>query len=150
METNLSSARITSHFTLHEFVDSVTADKLGIANIPSFQDVLNLSALCYFILEPFRVFYQAPILVTSGYRCPVLNKAVGGVSTSAHLTGNAADICPVRTDLDSFSEFVSLLKVHLKNRDFDQMIVYNKSKFVHISYFHFGRSNRKEVLWYDK
>ena len=150
MENDLSFSRITKHFTLFEFVSSVTADRLGIDNKPSFQSVLNLSALCLFFLEPFRVFYQAPILVNSGFRCPALNKAVGGVSTSAHLTGNAADIRPVRSDLDTFDEFVSLIKVFCKSHDFDQLIVYSKSKFVHISYYHFGKTNRREVLFYDK
>jgi uncharacterized protein YcbK (DUF882 family) len=44
------------------------------------------------ILDPLREKYGKPIIVNSGYRCPKLNKCVGGVSTSQHVKGQAADI----------------------------------------------------------
>ena len=52
----------------------------------------NIAVLVDNVLDPLREAWGKPISVTSGYRCAALNKAVGGVPTSMHLTGNAADI----------------------------------------------------------
>ncbi len=52
----------------------------------------NLKALCEEVLEPLRQWYGKPIIIGSGYRSPALNKAVGGVKNSQHMTGEACDI----------------------------------------------------------
>lgn len=83
---------LTPNFTLEELTASSTADRLKIPNVPDEQHVKNLRRLCQEILQPVRDAYGKPISVTSGYRCPALNKAVKGVATSQHLTGEAADI----------------------------------------------------------
>ena len=57
-----------------------------------FQYLSNLQALCDNCLEPLREHFNTPIVIGSGYRCPELNKAVGGVATSKHMYGYAADI----------------------------------------------------------
>lgn len=82
------------NFTLSEFVNSETAKKRKIDNTPSFEIVSHLEELVSTILQPIRTAYGKPLNVTSGYRCPALNKAVGGSPTSAHLYGYAADIQP--------------------------------------------------------
>ena len=79
---------LSPHFSLFE----MTATKQNVANTPTVEIVVNLCRLCHEVLEPARKKYGRPIKVTSGYRCPKLNDLVGGVKTSRHLTGQAADL----------------------------------------------------------
>lgn len=79
-------------FTLKEFTKSSTATRLKIDNTPSAEVLRNLQYGVQMILDPLRRIHQQPIVITSGYRCAQLNKAVGGVSNSWHTKGNAADI----------------------------------------------------------
>ena len=91
---------LSPHFTVGEFFRSGTAIRLGIDNNPdahpgegisTAEVVENLRALCTEVLEPLRRRVRR-VIVTSGYRCQELNKAVGGVWNSQHLKGEAADI----------------------------------------------------------
>ena len=84
--------KLSEHFTLEEMTASTTAEKRGIENVPDGNAKMALANLCQKILEPVRRKFGWPIYVTSGYRCPELNRAVGGVRNSQHLTGDAADI----------------------------------------------------------
>ena len=79
------------YFRLSEFINSATAKRLGINNIPSFEVVDNLNRLADY-LDGIREKFGKPILISSGYRCPLLNKAVRGVANSQHLKGLAADL----------------------------------------------------------
>ena len=69
---------LSKHFTLDELTKSATAIRLGIDNIPNETELENLQKLVDNILEPLRVHYGRPIIITSGFRCEKLNKAVGG------------------------------------------------------------------------
>jgi hypothetical protein len=80
--------KLSPHFSLFE----MTATSRKVENTPSVEAVVNLCRLCNEVLEPARKIYGRPIIVTSGYRCPKLNNLVGGVPTSRHLTGQAADL----------------------------------------------------------
>ena len=80
------------HFTIKELTASATAQRLDIDNTPTAAAVANLQQLVANVLDPLRETYGRPIYVNSGYRCPALNRAVGGVPSSQHLTGEAADI----------------------------------------------------------
>lgn len=91
---------LSPHFTVGEFFRSGTAIRLGIDNNPdahpgegisTAEVVENLRALCTEVLEPLRK-RVGRVIVTSGYRCQELNRAVGGVWNSQHLKGEAADI----------------------------------------------------------
>ena len=91
---------LSPHFTVGEFFRSGTAIRLGIDNNPdahpgegisTAEALENLRALCTEVLEPLRR-RVGRVIVTSGYRCQELNKAVGGVWNSQHLKGEAADI----------------------------------------------------------
>ena len=84
--------RLTKNFELEEMVRSVTARERGIDNTPPKKVKENLRMLCEEVLQPLRDRWGAPIVVSSGYRCPQLNRAVGGVRNSDHLYGCAADI----------------------------------------------------------
>lgn len=80
------------YFTIDELSASTDARKMGIDNTPTPEAVDKLTALVEAVLDPLRNRYGHPIHVSSGYRCPRLNKAVGGSATSQHMTGEAADI----------------------------------------------------------
>ena len=81
------------NFTISELCKSDVARKNNIANIPQQLEIYdNIFTLIVDFLQPLRNQLQKPIVITSGYRCEKLNKLVGGVSTSGHLKGFAADI----------------------------------------------------------
>lgn len=83
---------MTKNFTLKELTRSATAERNGIDNTPPPWQQERLKDLCRNILQPIRDRWGKAIYVTSGYRCPLLNKLVGGVKNSQHLDGEAADI----------------------------------------------------------
>lgn len=127
-------------FTIQELTKSTTAQQKGIKNIPSKEQEQNLIALMENILDPLREAYGGPIIVTSGYRCPALNKAVGGAKNSQHMTGQAADI---RTVKDTRAENKKLFDLIQKLKlPFDQLIDEHNFDWVHVSY---SNRNRREV-----
>ena len=128
------------HFTIDELCRSDTARSRGIDNTPTEDVKRNLEALVGNVLDPLREWYGKPIYVNSGYRCPALNKAVGGVANSQHLTGQAADI-----DVNDRAENRKLMKHIEDNLDFDQLIWENGGAWVHVSYRPDGK-NRRQVL----
>ncbi len=116
------------HFTLDELTRSATARRLGIDNTPTRQAAANLKQLVANILDPLREAYGAPIYVNSGYRCPVLNRAVGGSASSQHLTGEAADITA-----GSKAGNRRLYEL-LRNLPVDQAINEHDFAWLHVSY----------------
>jgi len=94
------------------------------------------------VLDPLREAFGKPIVVTSGYRCQKLNRAVGGAARSQHITGEAADI---RTLSDRAWENRQLFDLIQKlGLPYDQLIDEYDYDWVHVS-FREGR-NRREVL----
>jgi zinc D-Ala-D-Ala carboxypeptidase len=86
--------QLTAHFTLEELTRSNTGERLGIDNTPDLNTVAHLT-ITAMGLEKVRALLGAPLNIDSGYRCEALNKAVGGVPDSAHVSGYAADfVCP--------------------------------------------------------
>ena len=79
-------------FSFQEFELSDTAYKHGIDNTAPESARKNIAALVDKVLDPLREAWGKPITVTSGYRCSEVNRLVGGVSTSTHMQGMAADI----------------------------------------------------------
>ena len=85
--------KLSKNFTLEELIRSNTAERMGIDNVPKDEKVVeNLRSLCLEVLQPLRDYVSAPVHINSGYRCPELNMAVGGVKNSQHCRGEAADI----------------------------------------------------------
>ena len=84
--------KLSENFTLEEMTASRIAKNMHLSNIPSETETNNLIRLCQTILQPIRNKLNAPLTVTSGFRCSSLNKIVGGSLTSQHLKGAAADI----------------------------------------------------------
>lgn len=81
-----------SRFTIEELSRSATAARCGIDNTPPPEAVGKLRRLIAEVLDPARQKLGAPIYVNSGYRCPELNRRVGGARNSYHLLGRAADL----------------------------------------------------------
>lgn len=92
MEKQKTNQLKSEFFTLEELTKSSTAKRLKIDNTPNAEVLKNLQYGVDMVLDPLRRIIQKPIIITSGYRCEKLNKAVGGVSNSWHQLGNAADI----------------------------------------------------------
>ena len=82
-------AKLSEHFKLGELTRSKSHPE--VYNIPSRQVIENLKRVCVW-LEALRERYNEPIMITSWYRSAELNRKVGGVATSNHLTGCAVDI----------------------------------------------------------
>ena len=80
------------YFTIRELTSSHTAKKLHIDNTPSEEIKERLTYLVESTLDPIREAFGAPIVITSGYRCDLLNKACGGSKTSHHTKGIAVDM----------------------------------------------------------
>ncbi len=129
---------LSEHFKLEEFVRSSMAETRKIDNTPSEQVIENLRQLCREILEPLRRHTNRAITINSGYRCQELNRVVGGVRESQHITGEAADI-PFNRD------WACWIADHT---DFDQLILERKGdvKWLHVSCRRDKSRNRHQIL----
>ena len=84
---------ISKNFSYKEFEESETAERKGIANVINTTEIRDsVKALVLNVLQPLRDAWGKSLHINSGYRCPQLNKAVGGAPKSYHLLGRAADI----------------------------------------------------------
>ena len=112
---------MAKYFTLKELCESREATRRSIDNFPSFEIAAHLQELTDKILDPLRWAWGGAINVTSGYRCELLNAAVGGVKTSVHRLGWAADLQPANGRTEEFIAFARewAEKSHIR---FDQFI----------------------------
>lgn len=132
--------KISENFTYEEFEKSDKAEELGIDNsIPTMEIAMNIKALVEEVLQPLRDAMGFPLSINSGYRCPLVNNAVGGQPKSQHLRGEAADVKCKRPLAVASAAMIS----HLP---YDQCIVY--PTFVHFSHKRKG-TNRHEMLYSD-
>ena len=129
------------HFTLAEFVKSGTADRLGISNRLPRELLPNVQRLVGQVLDPLREWYGHPIRINSGYRCPALNKAVGGVEGSYHTTGCAADI-----DTGSYEENKKLFARIKDNLPYTELGWEGGGRWIHVALVP-GREQEKEVFY---
>ena len=130
------------YFTVSELTRSATAKSLGIDNTPTPAIRAKLETLITECLDPIRRIYGRPVIVSSGYRCPELNKAVGGSSTSQHMLGEAADLVPA-----TGGSLAGIFRAAVQFGNYDQLIIEQSgsSRWVHVSY---GPRNRRTILAY--
>lgn len=134
---------LSKNLTLEEVTSSSTADRLHIRNDNMSDDVLeNLKAIANNVFQPARD-KLGPIKISSGYRSPELNKAIGGVQSSQHSAGEALDLQGIGVSNSDLFHFIK------NNLPFDQLIWEfgsdNNPEWVHVSYKRNG-GNRKSVL----
>ena len=140
---------LSPHFKLREFTESTTAQKHGIANIPSEEAVENLRRLCENTLEPLREALGQPVHINSGFRTKELNDLLAhSSSTSQHMRGEAADFYVASTGSATESRRELLIKAFREillnpKIDFDQLILY--PSFIHVSYVS-KEKNRHGIL----
>lgn len=134
------------HFTLSEFFRSSTAAKNGIKNEPSIDEratiVRNINLLVDNVLDPVRDKFGIPVIITSGYRYPQVNRLVGGVDNSQHMSGCAADFHIKR------GTYLTMRQVFFYIYDtleFDQLIYYRSKNIIHVSYVQ--NCNRHEAFF---
>lgn len=143
--------KLSENLLLSEVTKSQTASRRGIANTPHGEHLDNLIHLAETIFQPLRTHFAKPIFISSGYRSPELNKAIGGSVTSQHCKGEAIDIDNDATDDPSNKEIFDWIK---QNLEFDQLINEFPDKdgnpaWVHVSVKKNGQ-NRKQVLKAEK
>ena len=130
--------RLTEHFDLDEFTVSQAASRHGLDNTPGIEASKALLRLCARVLEPLREAL-GPVLISSGYRSPEVNAAVGGAHNSQHTKGEAADF---RVAGRSLNEVMDWLYRH---GDYDQIIMeFPPHGWVHASWS--KRQQRRDAL----
>ena len=122
------------YFNFSELTASATAERLAIDNTPHSAARKMLTILVEQLLDPIRRRYGTPIIVTSGYRCPALNTAVGGVINSHHIVGCAADITTGTIEQNKvlFALIIEMQTTHAIQ--FTQLIAEEGYRWLHISY----------------
>ena len=125
---------ISEHISYKESVYSITATRRGINNIPDDEQLTNMELVAEEVFEPLREWVGGPIKINSFFRCPKLNKAIGGNSKSQHCYGQAIDIDDTFRKASN-ADMYNYIKDHL---EFDQLIWEfgdNKNPdWVHVSY----------------
>jgi hypothetical protein len=136
------------YFTINELCRSQVAAQRGIDNTPTDAVTANLRLLINNVLDPLREAWGRPLTVSSGYRSKALNKAVGGVSNSQHLTGQAADIVAgSRADNYKLFKLAISLKLPYDQLIFEKGTLAEGCDWVHIS---FSNRNRRQILYLTK
>lgn len=119
---------MSAHFALAEFLASDTARAKAIDNFPTWDNVANLQRLADTMEQVRTLLHDWPVQISSGFRCPALNSAVGGATNSAHLDGLACDftVPGYGTEL----AVCTALQPHLVQLDIDQLI--RETGWVHL------------------
>lgn len=141
MDNKKHKTMLSEHFSLEEMTYSRIAVDNALDNEPPPAIRQALGYLACHLLEPLRRLYNGPVAVLSGYRSEAVNRLAGGVTTSQHRKGEAADCYIPEGPL----RLLELLKK--SGLAFDQAIVYRKRRFLHLSLKETG-INRMQVLFY--
>jgi zinc D-Ala-D-Ala carboxypeptidase len=135
---------ISEHISLKEALRSNTAKRLGIDNMPDNKTLVTMQETAKYVFEPLRNYFNEPIYISSFYRSPELNTAIGGSANSQHCKGQAIDIDDVYSKASN-ADFFNYIK---DNLEFDQLIWEfgndNNPDWVHCSYA--SGSNRGNIF----
>ena len=140
-----ANAKLSEHFTLGEFTKSNSHPE--VYNIPSHEAIANMKRLCQW-LEVLRERAGTPIRINSGYRSPQLNRKIGGVANSNHLTGCAVDIRV--SGMEQLIRYAAILLDYAEesHQDFDELLI-EKNRYGAI-WLHFAvrqSGNRRKILF---
>lgn len=132
---------LSSNFTLDEATNSQTAARLGIDNDPTIDLLQNIKQAAYGMEQIRQVLGGKPILISSWYRCPELNAAVGSKPTSAHVTGMAVDFtCPTFGTVDQVVKAIMASPIQY------QQVIREFGRWVHIAF----NGAQRQALIIDK
>ena len=138
-------SNISKNITYKEAIHYNTAKRLGIDNEPSHEQIANMMTIATMIFQPLRSWVGGPIKITSFFRSPKLNSAIGGSKTSQHCTGQAMDIDDVYGHKSNAEMFMYIKE----NLDFDQLIWEfgndENPSWIHVSYVD-AQENRNRCL----
>ena len=134
--------KLSKNFTLSEIIHSNTAKRLGINNAPNKEHLKNMQVLVRDLIQPIRDAL-GPIRISSGYRNPELNRAIGGSTKSQHCKGEALDLQYWSKGKMCNKEIYDW--VIKSGIEFDQMINEFDYSWIHISLKSNGK-NRKQIL----
>ena len=138
-------SNISKNITYKEAIHSNTAKRLGIDNEPSHEQIANMMTIATMIFQPLRSWVGGPIKITSFFRSPKLNSAIGGSKTSQHCTGQAMDI----DDVYGYKSNAEMFMYIKENLDFDQLIWEfgddENPSWIHVSYVD-AQENRNRCL----
>jgi hypothetical protein len=133
--------QLTPHFTLEELIASENAARLGIDNTPSPLVLANLKVLALGLESVRECLGGLPIHVNSGFRCPELNKAIGGAPDSRHMVGLAADIvCP------AFGKPLQVCQALVAKKIPVDQIIHEFGQWCHVSFAATGGAPRFQLL----
>ena len=136
--------KLSANFELAELTKSQVAERKGIPNNPSPDQIDNLKSLCINVLQPIRSEFDKPVIISSGFRSAELCISIGSKPTSQHAEGKAADLEIPGVDNMELAMWIK------NNLNFDQLILefYKdgepNSGWVHVSWN--GNNNRNQIL----
>ena len=147
MKMRNEEMKLSEHFGLAELCKT----KTGISNVPNEAQVENLKRVCRWLEQLRRRWNNLygegddPIVINSGFRSPAVNKAVGGVSTSNHLTGCAVDIRCVGIEQALRYAAILLDISDLNKEDFDELLIEQKGRVIWIHFAVKPTGNRRRT-----
>ena len=140
--------KISKNFTLEEFIKSTTAKNKKIDNTPSDTEIFYINKLAE-QLQRIRDRYGKPIIISSGYRCDKLNRAVGGAKNSDHRFGAASDIHSLEDTYEANKELWDVIMSMYTEGELAlrQIIDEYKLDWIHISVNNeFNKMKNNEIL----
>ena len=141
--------KISKHISAREAIESYTAKRKGIDNMPNDYQITNMVGVAENVFEPLREWVDGPIKINSFFRSVELNKAIGGSSKSQHCQGRAIDI----DDVYGYKTNAEMYNYIKNNLDFDQLIwefgTDKNPDWVHVSYVS-NDENRRRCLKAEK
>jgi len=145
--------RISEHISWKEAVNSRTAKKYNINNIPTKEHLVHMIELAKEVFEPLREYFDVPIYISSFYRSKELNCKIGGSDTSQHLANNGAAI---DLDADMYGKITNLgiFNYILNNLEYDQLIAEAVNEkglgWVHVSYNEGNNRNQPLIMYHEE
>ena len=138
------------YFSIEELTKSATAKRLGIDNTPSDNIKKNLTLFINTVLDPIREDWGGPIIVSSGYRCPELNRAVGGAKTSGHQYGYCADL-QVKGGMKKVRELANFIFEWMKDHKmkFDELLFEHSGGVTWLHFCWIGKDGKQRMKCFD-
>ena len=144
----MDNIKLSLFFTVKEFEASTIASTHNLVNKMNREELQNATTLCTVFLDSIRAHANKPMIITSGYRSPMVNKLVGGSKTSAHTTGCAVDFHVPGMTITELYELIYRL-VHDKLIPSPDQVIHENNQWVHLGIKSNPKDNRNQWLKFD-